>query len=72
MQTEQARLRGSAAPARHPSRGLPSRSSRCGVSSREQRMVAHIFTSSNPLISWLRQIEAFKSGVSGVSPAFQL
>jgi len=35
-------------------------------------MVAHIFTSSNPLISWLRQIEAFKSGVSGVSPAFQL
>ena len=27
------------APARHPSRGLPSRSSRFGVSSRERRMV---------------------------------
>ena len=36
---QRVRLRRCAATARHPSRGLPSRSSRFGVSSRERRMV---------------------------------
>jgi hypothetical protein len=40
--------------------GSPSRSSRFGVSSRERRLVAQIFTSWNPLTSWLGQVEHYR------------
>ena len=56
----QARLRRSAATARHPSRGLPSRSSRFGVSSRERRMVAQICPRWNRLQPWFELVGAFK------------
>ena len=47
--------------ARHPSRGLPSRSSRCAVSSRERRMVDQNSASWNRLTSWLRRVEALRA-----------
>jgi hypothetical protein len=43
-----------------PLRGLPSRSSRFGVSSRERRMVDQNSASWNPLISWLWQIDRLR------------
>ena len=62
MQTEQARLRGSAATARHPSSGLPSRSSRFGVSSPERNMVDLNSASWNQLATWLSAWSAFGDG----------
>jgi hypothetical protein len=58
-----ARLRGSAASARQPSRGSPSRSSRYADSSRERRLVAQICPRWNPLTRWMRQIEGFQRAV---------
>ena len=45
----------------HPSRGLPSRSSRFGVSSRERRMVDLTFASWNQIDDLLRRLEALRS-----------
>ena len=51
---------------RHPSRGLPSRSSRVGVSSRERRMVDLNSGSWNRLVGWLRNIDAVRLDFSSV------
>jgi hypothetical protein len=54
-----ARLRHFAATARHPSRGLPSRSSRFGRYKRERRMVAQIFPRWNRVEDWLKEAEGY-------------
>jgi hypothetical protein len=59
-----------AATAEQPSPGSPSRSSRYGADSRERRLVDQIFTSWNPLISWLRNVAALGSAV-GSGPSWR-